>query len=228
MIRKFHLALVVALVIAACGGAATTTTIADGSETTTSAPDDTTTTTTVGSDDGSGGSVGFDDIPQECIDAFVAFLQDIEPALEGIDWANASAADLEEISTQIDPFTTAYEDSLTDAGCDELDVEVDATDEETFDFLIGLAEDEAPGAVGYLEWIRDFAGVVGQEASGDCDTDVAALEAVIAAGGTMQDLPLAEVTYVGNLMTSVQLNCSAEQAAEFFSRADVLAFLGSG
>lgn len=227
MIRKFHLALVVALLIAACGGGATATTVADGSATTTAAPSDTTTTVEA-SDDGGGGSVGLDDIPQECVDAFVAFLQDIEPALEGIDWANVSGADLEEISTQIDPFTAAYEDSLADAGCDELDVEVDATDEETFDFLIGLAEDEAPGTVGYLEWIRDFAGAVGQEASGDCDTDIAALEAVIAAGGTMQDLPLAEVTYVGNLMTSVQLNCSAEQAAEFFSRADVLAFLGSG
>lgn len=224
MIRKFRMAMLLALVIAACGGGAgadETTTTAEP-ETTTTGDADTTTTRQ------SGGSIGLNDIPQECIDIFVEFLQTIEPALEAIDWENATSNDLAGLSEAIDPDSSTYEQDLTNAGCDDLDVNVDASDEEGLQFMIDLAEDHAPGVVPYFEWIREFAVGTGQEASGDCDTDIATIDALIAEGGTMQDLSIGELTYVGSLMTSVGTNCSPEKSSAFFERAEVQAFLGSG
>lgn len=216
--------MVLALVVAACGGgqgddAGTTTTA--GSETTTTGNAQTTTTR-----EGGGGSIGLNDIPQECIDIFVEYLQAIEPAVEAIDWDNATNADLTGLSDAIDPDSSTYDQDLTEAGCDDLDVELDASDEETFQFIIDLAQDNAPGVVPYFEWIRDFAVGTGEEASGDCDTDIATLDGIIAEGGTMQDRPIGELTYIGSLVSSVGLNCSPEKSSAFFERADVQAFLG--
>ena len=210
--------------VVACGGGTesdTTSTTADSGDTSTTEE-----TSTTESDDGE--TVGIGDIPEECFDAFVDYLQAIESTVEGVDWENATIADFEELGTALDPVTAEYEEDIANSQCE--DIEVDATDEETFDFLIELAQDEAPGTVGYLEMIRDLAGSFGEDTeadvSGDCETDIAAMQAIVDQGGNMEDLSLADVTAVGALVTSISTNCSQDRSLEFFSQDDVSAFLG--
>jgi hypothetical protein len=229
-VRIIRIGLVVALLaLAACGGGAGDTTTTAGGEddggATTTAADDSGATTTTAEDDG-GQVVGVDDIPQECMDAFIAFLKDIEPLVEPVDWENATTEDLEELGTALEPLTEQYEGELG-AGCE--DIQLEGTDEEQFAFMIEVAEREAPGAVGYFEWIRDFATGIGEgpEASGDCETDIAAMQAIVDEGLTISELPMSELTAVGNLMTSIAMVCPPERSAEFFAKEDVAAFTES-
>lgn len=218
------------LLLAACGGTgsdgATTTT---GDESTTTEAAVATTTTTGASadtteDDTEGPVIGINDIPQECLDAFADFLRQIEPIVEPIDWENATASDLEDMGEAIDEMAQDYDTEISDLGCEDLNVDVD--DEEAFEFMVDFARREAPGTVGYMSWIADFAGnALGTETSGDCETDIAAVQAIVDQGGTINDLPLTEVASVGQLVGSVAMVCSATRAAEFFSQPDVEAFL---
>jgi len=230
-VRTIRIALVLALVaLAACGGEdAGTTTVADAGDdeaTSTSAAAEATTTTADDEDDGQ--VVGIDDIPQECMDLFVSFLRDIEPLVEPVDWANATTEDLEELGTALEPLTEEYDASVAGTGCDDL--ELDATDEESFEFMIDMAEREAPGAVAYFEWIRDFTSGMSDapQASGDCETDIAAMQAIVDQGQTMNQLPMAELTAVGSLMTAIAMECPPERSAEFFEKEDVAAFTSGG
>ncbi len=217
-----------ALVLAACGGGASTTTTNAAGDTTTTAADEATTTTdavTDGTDD-EGPTVGLDEIPQECLDALAGFLKLIEPIVEPVDWETATMEDFEELGTAIEEETASYEEEITEAGCEEVDVDVD--DEEAFQFMIDFAEGEAPGTVGYLTWIRGFLGTpTGTDASGDCETDIAAVQEAVDQGGTMSELPLTEVARIGGLMGSISTVCSAERTAEFLSQPDVEEFLSS-
>jgi hypothetical protein len=182
--------------------------------------------------DGDGPTVGLDDIPQECIDSFVDYLHAIEPTLADFDFANATMADFEEMSAAIDAETGDFEDMAPQ--CDDLNI--DASDEESFEFLIGLARDEAPGTVSYFEMLRDFMGSGdgtgdgtgdgdGAQASGECEADIATLQALVDGGGTVRDLDFADLAAVASLSTSIGLNCSPDRASEFFSQEDVTAFL---
>lgn len=226
--RKFLTVLMLAALVAACGGdGVDTTTTGEVGETTittetepsTTIVEDTTTT-----DDDDGPSVGIGDLPPECVDAFVGFLRLMEPIVEDTDWANVSMDDLEAMGTELEPLADAYATEIEDLDCD--DVELEGDDEESFQYMIDLARDEAPGTVGYLEWIRDIAIGEGPEATGDCETDIAALESIIGGGGTMAELPLAQVSSVGALMTSITTACSPERSQEFFNQADVQEFIG--
>lgn len=227
-VRTIRIAVLLALVLAACGGGAGSTTTNAGTDTTTAVDEATTTAavteTTVDDDDGP--TVGLDEIPQECLDALAGFLRVIEPIVEPVDWETATIDDFEELGTAIEEETASYEEEITEAGCEEVDVDVD--DDEAFQFMIDFAENEAPGTVGYLTWIRGFLGApAGEEASGDCETDIAAVQAVVDQGGTMSELPLTEVARIGGLMGSITTACSAERASEFLSQPDVEEFLSS-
>lgn len=226
MTKRFAIAVfAVVFLIGACGGSGDDETTSTGSddptETTGGLPDTT-------EPDG-GPSIGLDDIPQECIDAFVEYLQAIEPIIADVDWENATMADLEAAGNAI-----AAEGDFADLNpdCDELNV--DASNEETFEYLLDLARDEAPDTLPYFEMLRDFVGGVdggdggdgGGEASGDCETDIATLQAMIDEGGTISDLAFADLALVGSLSSSIGVNCSQERSAEFFSQEDVTAFLG--
>lgn len=227
--QRFRFVAALALLIAACGGTTgggdTTTTAAAAETTSTAAAPETTTTTTA---DGGSQVVNIGDIPQECIDAFGDFLREIEPLVADIDWANATAADLEALGTQLEPLSSSYDDSVAGTNCDN--IELDATDDESFQYMIDLARREAPGTVPYLEWIKDLAisSSPGTEASGDCETDIAALQAIVDGGGTMMDLPLSDLGTVSGLITSISTSCSPDRAAEVLNQPDVSAFMSGG
>jgi hypothetical protein len=201
---------VLAVVLVACGG--------DGGTDTTLAE---TTTTVV---EGGSGTVDFADMPQECIDALVGYLRAIEPAVEGVDFDTTTGEDLEAMGTELEALSEDYTTAIEDLDCPD----PSGSDDEAFAAIIELAEQEAPGTVGYLQWVQSFAAGFGDaEASGDCDTDISALQAIIDENSSMSDLTMTEVVQVGSLVASISTACSPERAEEFFAEPDVAAFLES-
>ena len=220
MTKRLSIILLLVLV-AACGGAA-------ADSTTTQAPDETTTTTAaVVEDTGGDNSVAIEDMPQECIDAFVGFLRAIEPVVEGFDFNNASVDDFEAMGTELETVSAAQTAEMESLNCPD----ASGTDEETFAAMIDIAEREAPGTVPYFRWIQEFAGSMGEgsglTSSGDCETDITALEAVIADKQTMGALTMNEVVGVGTLVTAITTECTPERTEEFFAQPEVEAFLNS-
>jgi hypothetical protein len=217
------LTLVLALAAAACGGGDTTDTTT-GVEPTTTVGETTTTAaeaTTTTSEDG-GGTVSFDDMPSECVDALVGFLQAIEPALEGVDFDTLTAADMEALGTEMEALGEEYGAALEDLDCPD----PEGSDDEAFTAMIEIAEREAPGTVGYLEWIQSFATADSMgNASGDCETDIAAFEMIVEENESMSTLTMEEIVEVGGLVTSISTVCSPERAEEFLSQDNVASFL---
>lgn len=216
-----RLLILLILLVAACGGTAATTTEAEAEDTTTTAP----------VDEENGETVDFADMPQECIDSFVNFLQAIEPVVEGIDFENATIEDMETMGTELEAATEGPTAEMDNLDCPD----PSGTDEETFAAMIDIAEREAPGTVAYFEWIQDFAGDFedggegsGEAASGDCETDIERMELLIDQNDGMGDMSLAEVTAFGSLMTSVTTECSADRSQEFLSQPEVQEFMASG
>lgn len=215
--RTGVLVLILGLMLVACGGAAATTT--------TTAAAEATTTTTAAPTETSGPAISINDIPQECIDAFVGYLQALEPFLKGFDPATATMADFEAFGTELEPATATYTEASANAGCDKLNI--DASDDATFQAIIEIAQREAPGTVAYWEWIRDLSATTQTSAaSGDCETDVDALMVFVNRGGTMNDLTLAEVNEVSNVMTAIATECTNDRTTEVFADPKVTAFLG--
>lgn len=222
-----RLLILLIVLVTACGGTAATTTTAE--------PDDTTTTTTApveeeGGEDGSGETVDFADMPQECIDAFVDFLQAIEPVVEGFDFETATIEDMEAMGTELESVTQGPTAEMESLDCPD----PSGTDEENFAAMIDIAEREAPGTVAYFEWIEELAGSFGggegtsTGSSGDCETDIAAMEAIIAEHDTMADLTFDDISEFGALMTSITSACSSDRAQEFLSQPEVQEFMNSG
>jgi hypothetical protein len=199
---------VLAVAVMACGGDG------DGAET----------TTTEAAAEVSAGTVDFADMPQECIDALVGYLQAIEPAVEGVDFESTTGSELEAMGTELEALSEDYSTAIEDLDCPD----PAGSDDEAFAAIIELAEQEAPGTVGYLEWVQSIAAGFGNaETSGDCETDISALRAIIDEYSSMSDLTMTEVVQVGSLVASISTACSPERAEEFFAEADVAAFLES-
>ncbi|MET0565772.1 MAG: hypothetical protein ABW021_04965 [Acidimicrobiia bacterium] len=211
--RAFRASIVIlALVLVACGGDG-------GGDTTLAEP-----TTTAVVEEGGAGTVDFEDMPQECIDALVGYLRAIEPTVEGLDFAATTGDDLEALGSELDALSEDYTTAIEDLDCPD----PAGSDEEAFAAIIELAEQEAPGTVGYLEWVQSLAAGFGDaEASGDCETDITALQAIIDENSSMSELTMGEVVQVGSLVASISTACTPERAEEFFAEEDVAAFLES-
>ena len=230
MNKRLLIALI--LLLAACGGtAATTTSEAVAEATTTAAPTTAEATATTEGDstteETTNETVDLADMPQECIDAFVGFLQAIEPVVADFDFESASLDDMEAMGTELETVSEAQTAEMESLNCPD----VAGSDEDSFAAMIEIAEREAPGTVPYFRWIESFSdslgGGGGTTGSGDCETDIAALEGVIAEKETMGDLTMGELTEVGALMTAITTECSATRVEEFFAQPEVAAFLES-
>ena len=163
-------------------------------------------------------------MPQECIDAVVGYLQAIEPAVEDVDFETTTGDDLEAMGTELEGLSEEYTTAIEDLDCPD----PSGSDEEAFAAIIELAEQEAPGTVGYLEWVQGLATGFGDaEVSGDCETDISALRAIIEENSSMSDLTMTEVVQVGSLVGSISTACTPDRAEEFFAEPDVAAFLES-
>ena len=176
-------------------------------------------TTEAPADPGSVGSV--DDMPAECVDALREYLQAIEPVVEGIDFQSLTQTDFEALSEELATATEGFEERTE--SCPDLDVS--AT--ESFSIIREFAEEEAPGTVAYFTFIEDFVGALesGGNASGDCETDIAAFQAFVDRGGSMADLTAAEVAEASTLMSSIGANCSDERFLEWSQDEEIQAWI---
>jgi hypothetical protein len=221
------------LVLAACGGDDddTTTTVGDDPSATSTTVEAAPTTTVAVDDDDDNGEVGsIGEMPEECRDVMVDYLQAIEPHVEDVDFETITLDELSTLGETIesDPALADFEARIDELECPDLS---DPDSEQAREELLAIAESEAPGTVAFVAYSLDLAASFGAgddsggEASGDCETDIAALQEYVDAGGTMTDLTLSEVTAIGALMMSVQSTCSVERLDEFFTQPDVEAFL---
>jgi hypothetical protein len=195
------------MVLLACQSGTTTET--------TAAPVETTDAPTETADAGSVGSV--DDMPAECMDALREYLQAIEPVVEGIDFQSLTQTDFEAVSEELEAATAGFEERTE--SCPDLDVST----AESFSIIREFAEEEAPGTVAYFTFIEDFVGALesGGNASGDCETDIAAFQEFVDRGGSMADLTAAEVAEASTLMSSIGANCSDERFLEWSQDEDI-------
>ena len=220
------------LLLAACAGGAGETGTSAGSDasgtTSTSVVEDATTTlaattttamaetTTTAAEQ----AAGVEDIPPECLAEISAILQVFEPAVEGIDWETATIMDHIQVMTSLSG--TSIGDT---AACENVDVDVDVSEEEGVALFLEVAEQEAPGAVGYFAAIIAINEELGErQSTGDCQTDIATFEDVVAGGVPFVDLPLPEQWLVLNLMGSIGF-CNLETQGELISRPEVGEFL---
>ena len=216
------------LLLAACAGGAGDTGATTGSDadgTTTSVVEETTTvaettttaaveTTTTAAEQ----AAGVEDIPPECVAEIAAILQVFEPAVEGIDWETATIMDHIQVMTSL--AGTSIGDT---AACEN--VEIDVSEEEGVALFLEVAEQEAPGAVGYFAAIMAMNETLGErQSTGDCQTDIATFEDVVAGGVAFVDLPLPEQWLVLNLMGSIGF-CNLQTQGELISRPEVEEFL---
>ncbi|HWL49275.1 MAG TPA: hypothetical protein VNT92_05310, partial [Acidimicrobiia bacterium] len=194
-IRKALSALVpVTLLLAGCGGGAntatstgpdaggSTSTFAVDEETTTTVAQTTTTTTAETTTTAAEQGADVEDIPPECVAEISGILQVFEPAVEGIDWENAT------IDDHLQVMTTLAGTSIGDtAACEN--VELDMTEEEGAALFLEVAEQEAPGAVGYFTAIMAINEALdGRQSTGECRADIATFEDVVAGGIPFVDL----------------------------------------
>ena len=188
---------------------ATTTTVA---ETTTTAAAETTTTAAEQ-------AAGVEDIPPDCVAEIAAILQAFEPAVEGIDWETATIMD------HIQVMTSLSGTSIGDTAACEENVDLDMSEDEGVALFLEVAEQEAPGAVGYFAAILAMNETLGErQSTGDCQTDIATFEDVVAGGVAFVDLPLPEQWLVLNLMGSIGF-CNLQTQGELISRPEVGEFL---
>jgi len=229
--RKAGTALtLMSLLLAGCGGGTNTATTSDPDaggttstfalveETTTTVAQTTTTTaaemTTTATEQGA----GVEDIPPECVAELSGILQVFEPAVEGIDWENATIDDHLQVMMAL--AGTSIGDT---AACEN--VELDMTEEEGAALFLAVAEQEAPGAVGYFAAVMAMNEALGErQSTGDCQTDIATFEDVVAGGAPFVDLPLPEQWLVLNLMGSIGF-CNLQTQGELISRPEVGEFL---
>ena len=167
-------------------------------------------------------------MPRECVDLATTFLQQIEPIVSTIDWSTATLADLETIIPQFEPLATAFEEAGQSSGCEGLFVD----DVQSAALMTELAAQVAPGAVPYLAFVTQLATtattgevVAGGLISGDCETDIATLQGIIAEGGTIADVPLTEAAEITQLAAAIGTECPAARSAEVLSDPALTEFL---
>ncbi len=209
--------------LAACGstksdepaGAATNQTAASE----TSAPSTDASADTINVDD-------FGDMPAKCIELFTSFLKQIEPQASEIEWEEATLAEFEAFGEQFQADSDAFDTESAAAGCDKYNL--DPSDKQVFAQIVEVAAAEAPGTVGFLTFIgalNDASTSAVGSLPTDCAKTIAAIEPFLAIGATMQDLTMIQVTELGGLVNAVRSNCTAEESAAFFARADVTAYI---
>jgi hypothetical protein len=170
----------------------------------------------------------FEDMPPKCIELLSAFLKKIEPTVSAIDWETATLGDFEDFGDQFKTENDAFEAETSAAGCDKYNL--DGSDEKQFEQMSELAAAEAPGTLGFIKFLGALSTAATESAGdlpSDCAGTIAAIEPFLANGGTMQDLTMAEVTRLGQLMPGIGTNCTEEEAAAFYAREDLTTFIGN-
>jgi hypothetical protein len=176
----------------------------------------------------------FDDIPSECIELMGAFLREIEPTVSTIDWETATLDDIDALSTTIDQPSLDLDEASAAAGCDRYDIGVD--DDQGLEFAIRVAEREAPGTVGWLQFIATLSGIGpggddgdgsagGGDLPSDCEGTLEFLREQAMEYGSFTNVPVSEYADLTTAITNLQAQCTLEQLDEFSQDPLIEAFL---
>jgi hypothetical protein len=164
------------------------------------------------------------ELPPECVDLLADFLKVIEPAVSDIDWDTATLGDFQAISDDLEGQFEEMDARELELGCDNYDL---SSDQASMEAAIAIAEEQAPGTVGWLEFIASLSADMSTEAdpSLDCEGAIAYIDGLIAEGSTMTDVPFSEVSRITQALGVITSDCTPEQADEFLAREDVTDFL---
>ncbi|MDW3214942.1 MAG: hypothetical protein R8G01_13145 [Ilumatobacteraceae bacterium] len=180
--------------------------------------DDRDDTDTSGTDDDGPEIRSISDVPAHCRDAMADFLRAVEPIVEDTDWTTASIADFERIATEFEEQADEFEDAVGDTGCDDMNF----VDDSEGEILIEFARDEAPGAVGFLEFLdqmRTGAAPGGEDPSAapgieTCQDAIDFLQGLMDDYDSLTDVPAAELLKIPGI-APLYATCTPEQL-EFF------------
>ena len=220
--------------VAGCGGdrgEATTTSEAEtattSGETPTNAEPDTTAApaTTSAPPTTTSGGVGVDDIPESCREVIRAVLALYEPHVSAIDWETATIQDHIDVSLALAGSDTSAIPDPTRCESEAAGFDFAGTSEEGAAMFLAIAEQDAPGAVSYFTVVLEAQeSVRDRESTGDCRSDVATFEQIVAGGTPFMELPLGEQLLVLSLMGSIGF-CSLQTQGELMFRPETQAFL---
>ena len=187
----------------------------------------------------------FGDIPGECIDLLGDFLREIEPDVGAVDWQTATLADLEPLDELIAEPSDEFDRAATELGCDEFDFGID--DEQSLDFVIRVAQQEAPGTVSWLQFIADLSAFADDitddptdpdaepsappSADADLPTDCEGTKQYLLSAaeqyGSIDAIPVAEAMTLTTAITNVTTLCGFDDAIAFLEDPTIQAFLDS-
>jgi len=180
------------------------------------------------------GSVEVDDLgdlPDECVDAIGDMLEKIEPLVEDIDWENASLEEMASLGEELTSEDFEMDEDLEDR-CSQFAFAEGAD----MDAIKELAEDRAPGVLGYLTFVEkmqeEFADMtipdisipdlsLPADAPKTCEDAIAYIEGLIEQSDSMMDLTLSDMTAFGNASTVLSTECSLDQMSDFYARPEV-------
>jgi hypothetical protein len=255
---RFAALAVSALVLAACGGDDDDDAGADATaeQDTDGADDEAAATADEGDDGDDEGSVEVDDLsdlPDECVDALGDMLERLEPIVEDVDWENASLEELASIGEDIDAEAFDIGDEELEERCSQFAFADDAD----MDAIKELAEDRAPGVLGYLTFIEnmqeEFADMtvpdismpdvsmpdvsmpdvsmpelsLPADAPQTCEEAIAYIEELMEQSESMMDLTMNDLTAFSTASSVVSTECSVDQMSEFFARPDVTEWMSA-
>ncbi|NNE12489.1 MAG: PT domain-containing protein [Ilumatobacter sp.] len=191
-------------------------------------------------DDGDDETIEIDslsDAPPECMDLFITYLRDIEPFVENVDWETATFAELEQIGTDFDTLSTDFDEEGRRIGCNQFTFD---DDDAAFDEMIEVARREAPGTVGFFEFISGFRdAAIGGGDGGDggdgggssagtpetCDEAIAGLDSLVDQYDTINDVPAGELSNAIGIVSSLTIVCSINELEQIYEREDISVFL---
>jgi hypothetical protein len=127
-------AVLMAMLLAACAGSSD-----EPTATGPTAPGDATTEPA----SPSGGEGPEAELPPECVEAITGFLIAIEPVVAGIDFDRATTDEINAVLTDLETASAAFDPDL----CPDVRVN------EARAAWLGIAQREAPGTIGYIEFI---------------------------------------------------------------------------
>lgn len=180
------------------------------------------------SDAGSAATVvveSLDDIPQACQDLLGDFLRLVEPTVSDVDWSNPTVGEFQRVSEELADEFENLDGAEQAEGCDAFDF---GDGDASLAAVVELAEREAPGTVEWLEFIGSLgdAPATSAELPTDCDAAIAYIDALVADGSSLADVPFSEVDDIAQVLNTISTDCDPETAAEFLERQEISDFLG--
>lgn len=231
----------VAMLAAACGSSATTgtpetiatdppTTSAGATATTsttapTASPTTVTTTSVATATDAEPPAPGLADLPPECIAPLVDFLRTIEADVASVDFATATLSQYQTMLVAlVSPSETLLVQISTladEPACNPVTDQDPVAQETARALFMDLARAEAPGTVTWLELQHEMSDLP----SGDCQTNIATLQAYVDAGGTVSDLSTVERIHAFHLAGLILQWCNLRTGHGFVQSSEVMALL---